>query len=408
MRQGITNRIGDSSGRTGRASQGEGRDWLSEPRTAVLIVLGGVVAIGGGRRVLQAIRSRKAVARLAETDVTPGEIEEVARFGRAGLHELFRIFGEAPSSPLREAAGRAIASLWAQDQLIAEEEQSLVRRGFTVDWHARRRYPRAIAAEIPIAVTYGLPFLAEEGPGVRPSNLEWSHRVTGARRAALEGFSPWTPGPGRLTFAIVPGDFDSRGPHKLALQTRVRTVGLTDAWQIDLPHIPFPFEFDPRLEVGSLLASPDESRGETIGRSLRLEAPADPDSRPAGFLALNEEMTIRNPPQIVVTSPLPFDLAHTVAVEFEGNAGRFDAGKLIVSGQGGRADDRAAIGFAPRPFDLGPLGHVPKEVIGHPGTWAMRAILTADPDLGWTEPDVRSIWPGTIETGWVDVEIIRR
>ncbi|MCP6768626.1 hypothetical protein NL529_27680, partial [Klebsiella pneumoniae] len=71
-----------------------------------------------------------------------------------------------------------------------------------------------------------MPFLKEDGPGVRPANLEWSHRITGARRAALEDDSPWTQGAGRTSFSIVPGDFDSNGPHKLVLQTRVRTVGL--------------------------------------------------------------------------------------------------------------------------------------------------------------------------------------
>jgi hypothetical protein len=38
----------------------------------------------------------------------------------------------------------------------------------------------------------------------------------------------------------------------------------------------------------------------------------------------------------------------------------------------------------------------------------MRVILTADPELGWTDPEVRSLWPGTIETRWVEVEIVRR
>ena len=101
------------------------------------------------------------MARLAEKDVTPAEIMAVAAFGRAGLHDLFRIFGESPAASHRDAAGRAIASLWAQDQLIAEEEQALVRRGYAVTWNARRRYPRAIRTEIPITVTYGLPFLSE-------------------------------------------------------------------------------------------------------------------------------------------------------------------------------------------------------------------------------------------------------
>ena len=46
---------GPSQGRQPKASQ-EGRSWLSEPRTAVLLILGAVVSIGGGRRLLQALR----------------------------------------------------------------------------------------------------------------------------------------------------------------------------------------------------------------------------------------------------------------------------------------------------------------------------------------------------------------
>jgi hypothetical protein len=38
----------------------------------------------------------------------------------------------------------------------------------------------------------------------------------------------------------------------------------------------------------------------------------------------------------------------------------------------------------------------------------MRIVLSPDPDLGWTDPDVRSIWPGKIETSWLEVELMRR
>ena len=65
--------------------------------------------------------------------MTPAEIMAVAAFGRAGLHDLFRIFGESPAVSHRDAAGRAIASLWAQDQLIAEEEQALRAQGLRGD-----------------------------------------------------------------------------------------------------------------------------------------------------------------------------------------------------------------------------------------------------------------------------------
>jgi hypothetical protein len=397
---------GQGRGRQPQTSE-EGRNWLSEPRTAVLVILGAVVLIGGGRRLLQAFRARKAVARLAEKDVSPAEIMAVASFGRAGLHDLFRIFGESPSATHRDAAGRAIASLWGQDELIAEEEQALVRRGYAVTWSARRRYPRAIRAEIPITVTYGLPFLSEDDTGVKPTNLEWSHRLTGARRATLEEFSPWTVGPGRLDVQLIPGDFETSGPHRLALQTRVRTVGLTESWQIELPHIPFNFEFDPRLEPGSLLALPDDVRGETMARSIRLETQGPTEGQPVRFLALSGDMAIRNPPRVVVSTPLPCDLAHHLFLEIDGVAGRFRAGRIILSGQGNTRSEDVGQSLEPPRFDLGPIEPVPGEALDRPGVRRLRVILEADADLGWTDPEVRSIWPGTIETGWVEVELMR-
>ncbi len=89
-------------------------------------------------------RARRAIARLASPTVTSEEIELVADHGRAGVWELLRIFSESGSSPEQQAAaGRALARLWRRDELVAEEEQAIVRRGFTVTWKARRRYPRA-------------------------------------------------------------------------------------------------------------------------------------------------------------------------------------------------------------------------------------------------------------------------
>jgi hypothetical protein len=102
--------------------------WLSEPRAAVLLVLVGVVAIGGGRRWLQAVRARRAVDRLADPDVTPEEIRALGEHGREGLIELFRLLETAPDAPRREAAGAALSRLWERDQLVAEEEKAIVTR----------------------------------------------------------------------------------------------------------------------------------------------------------------------------------------------------------------------------------------------------------------------------------------
>jgi hypothetical protein len=394
--------------RSRRDALTKSRNWLTEPRTTVLIVLGGVVLAGGARKLLLAWKARKAVARLSAPNVTPQEIESVAQFGRSGLPELFRIFGEPPSSAQRDSAGRAISILWAHDQLIAEEEQALVRRGYTVEWIARRRYPRALISEIPIRATYGLAFLGDDGPGIKPADLEWSHRITGARRAAIEEYSAWTPGAGSVEFAIVPTDFETIGPHRLALQARVRTRGLTDDWQIDLPHLPFNFEFDPRLEISSLLALPDDHRAERIARAVRLEVRQTSADDRAIFVAINQEMMIRNPPQLVIATPLPCDLAHKILLEFDQVAEWFQAGLILLSCQGDSRSASAEISVSTQCFPIGPVSPIPRESIGQPGTRRMRVWLEPDPDRGWTDPDVRSIWPGTIETGWINVEIVRR
>ena len=169
-----------------------------------------------------------------------------------GFTSCYAFLARSPSEQVRLAAGSSLARLWLLDQLVAEEEQAVVRRGFTVTWSARRRYPRSLTTEIPIAVTYDVPFLDDSGRRVDPKNLEWSHRVLGARRMTLEEFSPWTPGAGRVAFTIFPGDFETNGPHRLVLQARVRTLGLTDSWEIEPPHVPFLFEFDPILKSWTL------------------------------------------------------------------------------------------------------------------------------------------------------------
>ena len=79
------------------------------------------------------------------------------------------------------------------------------------------------------------------------------------------------PRPPRREFAIIPGDFDTNGPHKLVLEARARTANLTESWELDLPHMPFTWEFDPRLDVEAIFTLPDETRGEAIDAAVRLD-----------------------------------------------------------------------------------------------------------------------------------------
>jgi hypothetical protein len=380
------------------------RDWgLADPKNAVLVLLTAVLLLGGGRRWLQARRARAAVDRLSQPGLTPEIIAAVARHGRAGLMNLFALLSTAPEPHLRAAAGRALADLWAQDQLVPEEEKAVVRRGFEVAWHARKRYPRALRVPIPMAVSYGVPFLRAGAAGIGPENLEWSHRLLGAERAGLETFSPWAPGPGRVEFTIDPGDFPGAGPHRLVLQARVRTRGVTSAWEFELPQMPFPFEFDPNLAVEALLSLPDAAGAELLARAVRLERP-EPSPTGSRFLDLGSAWALRDPPVVAVTTPLPYDFAHALALEIEGVPGRWDAGQVLLSGQGtGRSEPAMT-----RAFPLGPIRDFPADALDRPGERRLRAILTADPERGWADPDIRSLWPGTITTAWCDVRIVRR
>lgn len=387
----------------GRPSWGS---WWADPRSGVLAVVTASIAIGGGLKLLQWWRAREALDRLGAADVTEADVDDASRHGRAVIMDLFRIMGTADREPLRAAAGRSLARLWAEDNLIAEEEKALVVRGFAASWQARRRYPRALRAPIPIAITYGVPFLQDDDGPISPRNLEWSHRVLGTRRAEPEIFTPWKPGPARAEFTLVPGDFETDGPHRLVLHARVRTAGLTDHWEVELPQMTSSLEFDSRLLPEALLTLADEARGEAIARSVCLKTRPATESQPPTFAPLNDAFAIRDLPELTVATPLPCDLAHAAALEFEGVAGRFDAGSVVLSGQG----DVGAIPAAATAerFPLGPIAPLPADAIDRPGPRRMRAVLTADPDRGWADPDVRSIWPGTIETEWVEVQVVRR
>jgi hypothetical protein len=97
-------------------------------------------------------------------------------------------------------------------------------------------------------------------------------------------------------------------------------------------------------------------------------------------------------------------MAHVLEIEFEGIPGHFAAGEVFLTGQGtGRDLEKST-----QRFDLGPIAPVRGDFLDRPGSRRMRARLTADADRGWAHPDIRSLWPGTVETNWIDVEIVRR
>jgi hypothetical protein len=232
--------------------------------------------------------------------------------------------------------------------------------------------------------------------------------VLGTHRAALEEFSPWTRGRGHAAFAIVPGDFDTNGPHRLVLQARVRTAGLTDSWELELPHVPFNLEFDPFLKLDAITALADSDRGTVIEQAIRLEQDEVQPGDPATFLPLGPQWTIRNPPRLAVTTPLPCDLAHAIYLEFEGIERAVSAGMLVLSGQGTLPRGEHDLGVRVQRIPLGEIGSIDPDLFDRAGRRRARVVLQAVPERGWADPEIRSIWPGRAQTNWVEVEIVRR
>jgi hypothetical protein len=370
------------------------QNYLIDPRTGVLAVLGGTALIGGGLRYWRYRQGTLAVGRLDDPGVTPEEIIEVARYGRMGLRPLFELLtDESRPRAVRDAAGRALSILWAGDEMVAEEEQGLVRRGFDASWRARRRYPRALNCEIPIEVRFGVPFLDPDGPGVKPSDLEWSSKVAGTQRGAFEVPGEFAPGPGVVRFAINPADFPGRGPHRLVLQAAVRSRARGASWQIEPPHVPFSFELDEMLAPEALLASPDEGRAADLARRFRLVV-----SPEEAVVPLGDRWSLLGSPAVAVEPPLPCDLAGRIVLEFEGAPGIHPAGTLIL------AADKAT--SAPRPLAIRP--NLPDDLFERPGPVRARAHLQPDPHLGWADPDIRSAWPEPLITDWTEIRVVRR
>ena len=281
---------------------------------------------------------------------------------------------------------------------------------FAVTWRARRRYPRGAPRRDPDRRDDRGPVPSMTSATSVRSDLEWSHRIVGARRAALEEFSPWKAGPGRVAFAIIPDDFPTNGPHRLVLQSRVRTGGLSELLGDRAAARPVPVRVRPdppaRRDPDPLRRGP--GRGDGAGHPAGAGR-ASMSDEPAGSPAAGRRVGPAESAAPGGDDALPCDLAHAVAIEFDGTPGRFPAGSLDRERPGpaaARSGSRATIDAAVRRRTRSPpLPARRDRSSGRPArAGAPRGRSPAR--LG------RSRYPlglaGAIETNWVEAEIIRR
>ncbi|GAC1337950.1 MAG: hypothetical protein NVSMB14_04980 [Isosphaeraceae bacterium] len=83
-------------------------------------------------------------------------------------------------------------------------------------------------------------------------------------------------------------------------------------------------------------------------------------------------------------------------IEFEGIDGRFESGFLQMSAG------------ARRLVSLQSSAMHPAEAIDRPGSVRIRAWLVADVERAWHDPELRSVWPESIETDWIEAKVVRR
>jgi hypothetical protein len=143
-------------------------------------------------------------------------------------------------------------------------------------------------------------------------------------------------------------------------------------------------------------------------QALGLEPAAAADGERPRYLALGTAWAVRNPPDLAITRRPPCDLAHVILIELEGIPRRFPAGRVVATAQLPSRTDSVDFALAPRRFELGPITGFPDDAIDRPGVRRLRLVLDADAASGWSDPEIRSVWPGRIETGWIEVEIVRR
>lgn len=399
-------------GREAGNAQGPKSSPFADPRRWLFLAVVVFLVVGGGRKWLHGRRGRALADQLADGTATIDEIRDSHRFGRFVVHDLFRVLTDGPSPDRRQAALESLVRLWKADELIAEEEKAIVTRAFVTNWRIRRKYPRGLSGRLAIKVDYGLPETGDEELNRWIiDHLEWSHRLTGTRRATDDQWRTLESRKSGAHFEIVPADFPEDGPHRLILHTRVTVRGLTDQWQLELPAQATSFEWDDHLQAGALAGMPDAARA---GRWREMFGAweTDPNEAGAGHSEIDDRFVLSYPPEPMISflrpdmtrASMPCDLAHQVYLEFESVEGRWRLGDWILAATAEACQGDAA--FFRMPPQIPATSNAPR--LERAGKYRGRFVLEPCPELGWSDPAIRSVWPETITSDWFEVEIVRR
>lgn len=389
----------------GQRREGQPQSPMSDPRRWVFIAVTAFLVLGGARKWLAGNRGRKMADRIANGQANLAEISNSAVHGRSVLPDLLSLLQDEAPADRKNAALEALIKLWRADELIAEEEKAILSRAIQVSWKQRRKYPRDFSGQFQITALFRLPLLADKSCNEWLRNhLRFETRVTGTRRATDEQWKPLPADSSQLTMEIESRDFPEDSIHRLMLFIRVKTEGLTSDWSLDLPGQATSFEWDHHLKSMALKAESDEKEAMIMQEALAWELIADADEMQLQNVAISPGFAIHHPPVAMLAIPLPRDIAHEAMLEIEEVSSNIRLKKWVIASRG--SVSTAEKQFKQIPLEM--MGLIDDSAISRAGKYRARLLLNPKPELGWADPEIRSVWPGRLTSPWVEIEIVRR
>lgn len=382
---------------------------MADPRRWMFISVVAFLMFGGGRKWLKSIHGRRLADKIAHGTANPDEILGSYRYGRVVVQDLFEALTGGASDEIRHSAFEALVRLWQADELIAEEEKAIVTRSFQIKWNHRRKYPVSLNGTFDISATYGL-FELKDSELQRwlSDHSRWSYRIQGTRRAVDEQWKQNLCDPPFALTEINSRDFPENTVHRIALFVRFRTFNQTSNWEIELPSQPTSFEWDLNLELNALLAPIVESELDVFTNAMNWQPASLPGPGQEGprLVQISPGFAIHNPPETVISSPLPRDLSHAVFIELQGVTGLIPAGEWLIACR--KSSENLFQSYrSGSHWDVSPDSYIDDQLIGHAGRFQMRLVLKPIAHRGWANPEIRSVFNSKISFPWVEIEIVR-
>lgn len=384
---------------------------MKDPRRWMFLAVVAFLLIGGGRKWHRSWQGRKLANRIADGLASSDEILLSSRYGRIAVPDLFHLLSSTETEQTKKnAALRALISLWREDELIIEEEKAIIIRSFEVQWKHRRKYPRDMTGSFTIHASFGLPQLIDnELTSWLEKHLQWSSRITGSRRATDQQWKTSDAFRPKIQCDINPEDFPENSVHRIGLYVRLKTRDLSSNWELELPATNSSFEWDEYLQTDALKAPFSDEEANQLNNALQWVpiAGSDQVALTMNHVKISPEFAVANPPLCMVQRPLPRDLAHQIYLEIQGVSRMIPVGEWVVALRNSDSVLNPEAEVTCPPWEISPEDLLSDSEISRAGNHMIRLILEPVTHRGWANPDVRSVYSGRIEMPWINVELVR-